>query len=538
MQQYINDPPVFNELCFGFFRIEPFVNLGALSKQQKWVIYLICERNLTRTQVRKEWMLHFHRNLTDQALQHCIERIAMSQFWIQKMPGGNPGYLNTQDLEILAADVYERARIDKAFDTSSILEAARVLRLNRFNLAKHALIIMKSNKTAEEYERAEVQEPCRQWINGILAKINSKAFYPIFIDSKRFLACTVEVIQGYFDKFHQIFTSTPPELLFTVDESMVNISKQRKSIVPDTMKAYLEEEFETLPHTTGMFCSNLYGAKPPLFIIIKSLKHCPVELEPLVRCGFIWLASSSTGWMDRYCFLNWVICFTLWLRQFRHGFPHLNNNKALLVLDGHSSRENPLALEVLEANNVNVVVLPSHTTHILQLFDIMLASPLKKELTALLRSRVKDESLITAPNRSASLRYLVISSLIEAWNRVCTTFNCKNGARKAGLLPVGAVEPLKSKYVRELNEKEQEVVNKRANAAANRLNINNSLLNQRIDEIRTKLEATATCKFCCRKLESFQSFQELTELSFRHSSTSSLMLGVVLHSDVNLNACF
>ena len=258
-----------------------------------------------------------------------------------------------------------------------------------------------------------------------------------------------------------------------------------------------------MPHITGMFCNNLYGAKPPVFIIIKALKHCPRELQCHVACGFIWLASTTNGWMDRYTFVMWSICFVTWLKQFREGLPHLRDKRAVLLLDGHTSRENPLAIELLDVNGVNVVVLPSHTTHILQLFDIMLASPFKHELSKIIQSRIRDPASFTDSSHAASLRRICVDGVVEAWNTVCTMRNCLIGAKKAGLLPCGSQEPLTSKYVRNLTELEQQEVDKRMAANANRLNINCSLLNARIEEIRTKLASTGTCRFCQRKLESF-----------------------------------
>ena len=81
MQPYINDPPEFETLCIGFYRIEPFVDFSVMSEQQKWIIYLIVEKNFTREQVRQAWFNHFQRNITVQALQnvHLLHLIQVLQ---------------------------------------------------------------------------------------------------------------------------------------------------------------------------------------------------------------------------------------------------------------------------------------------------------------------------------------------------------------------------------------------------------------------------------------------------------------------------
>ena len=63
--------------------------------------------------------------------------------------------------------------------------------------------------------------------------------------------------------------------------------------------------------------------------------------------------------------------------------------QGLLICDGHSSRENPLALQLLHSAKIRVIILPAHTTHVLQLFDVGLAAILKKRFTALLLEMLK-----------------------------------------------------------------------------------------------------------------------------------------------------
>ena len=48
----------------------------------------------------------------------------------------------------------------------------------------------------------------------------------------------------------------------------------------------------------------------------------------------------------------------------------IRNNLALLIVDGHKGRENPLAIKLLKDNSINTFVLPLHTSHITQMFDM------------------------------------------------------------------------------------------------------------------------------------------------------------------------
>jgi hypothetical protein len=59
--------------------------------------------------------------------------------------------------------------------------------------------------------------------------------------------------------------------------------------------------------------------------------------------------------------------------------PDLFEEPALLILDGHISRPNITALMVFCLFNVDVLILPGHTTHVLRPLDIVIASSLKSE---------------------------------------------------------------------------------------------------------------------------------------------------------------
>lgn len=163
---------------------------------------------------------------------------------------------------------------------------------------------------------------------------------------------------------------------------MVATSKELKVLVPQNMHKYIETAAPDTIHITAFCVNNLVAMKPPLLIILTGLKNLPDELKMLASSGKIWVASSQSGWMDREIFLCWCINFINWLANYRCSLPlNICTKPALIVLDGHVSRECPAALYLLRSSNVNVVVLPFHTTHLLQLFDVVLASPLKAKLT-------------------------------------------------------------------------------------------------------------------------------------------------------------
>ena len=72
--------------------------------------------------------------------------------------------------------------------------------------------------------------------------------------------------------------------------------------------------------------------------------------------------------------------------------PHLRIQRALVILDGHLSRECPLALIYLALHGIDILTLPAHTTHVLQMFDVGMASPLNAKFTELIQSLLNQQT--------------------------------------------------------------------------------------------------------------------------------------------------
>ena len=130
-----------------------------------------------------------------------------------------------------------------------------------------------------------------------------------------------------------------------------------------------------------MLCHNCLGISITPFIIIPELENCPQEAKKYIESGQLWACSSNSGWQNRNSFLIWSLNFINWLSCYRLGLDEeIRNERAVLILDGHNSRENPISLHFFTLFNIDVIILPAHTTHLLQMFDVVLARKFKKNL--------------------------------------------------------------------------------------------------------------------------------------------------------------
>ncbi len=72
---------------------------------------------------------------------------------------------------------------------------------------------------------------------------------------------------------------------------------------------------------------------------------------------------SGSGWMENETFEDWFS--NVFVSETRHL-----NGPTLLVLDGHKSHLSMKVVQIATSNNVSIVCLPAHSTHLLQPLDV------------------------------------------------------------------------------------------------------------------------------------------------------------------------
>jgi len=82
-------------------------------------------------------------------------------------------------------------------------------------------------------------------------------------------------------------------------------------------------------------------------------------------------AATTNGWMERDVFLNYFEKSFLITAQ-----PTLYN-PVLLIYDGHSSHVDLKLIEIAINNNVTILLLPPHSSHLLQPMDLAVFKSVK-----------------------------------------------------------------------------------------------------------------------------------------------------------------
>ena len=221
---------------------------NTFSKQQKWVICCLVNEKRKHSDILDEWNRTIANKLYPSAMITILRRSAMGFEWKKGVNYGGSPYLCNEDMKILYDEIANRARTSHAFDTSDILPEVMNLKLKRIEKAIEFLKRVRSTKLVEQYTLLleEIEEPCRSWINTLSIKIKTKLAEVRYLDKNRFISCTPQIIDNYFDQFQRIFAETPKPLFFVADETMIDLNRGNKVIIP-------LEDGEYITHTPWAF---------------------------------------------------------------------------------------------------------------------------------------------------------------------------------------------------------------------------------------------------------------------------------------------
>ena len=434
--------------------------------------------------VWKDWMDKVQSDIsisfTPLTLGRFVKKTALGLPWEPNSKGGRNPFLCPTDLNTLKEEAIDRCQAGTNFiELDEFLELALEIKISRMLLAARFLKTINCDKFASHLNAEEELEPSRQWVNITVQNLGLSLELPSTIEEERFDAASKNLIKRFFHIYKQLIENCPRALLFGADETMLKAIMRKKVISNSTHDNLLRKDSD-IPHITGMCCHNVNGRSPPPFIILpNSLQNLPTELTEFECDGMAWFASSKSGWMNRDLFLVWTVNFLNWLSRYRLELhSSIRSSRALLVLDGHGSRECPLALKMLHDHGVDVLTLPAHTTHITQMFDVCLAAPLKKEFAKTMQKLIKEHPMpVEEATQVARLRYYAISAFISSWQTVCNFKLCRKAARKTGWFPFDEDAAASSQFAVERTDEQDNVYLMRRQART-RLDINARVINE------------------------------------------------------------
>lgn len=202
---------------------------------------------------------------------------------------------------------------------------------------------------------------------------------------------------GKFDVAQNIWNCDEIGLYGNVENDKIICRKGSRN--PHTLIGSSEHVLRTVLHF-----GNAAGNVGPTFIIYAAKKiwdsWCMNGPE---GCCY---GVSKTGWMVEELFTNWFIkCFVPFVKTISPG-------KHLLIFDGHASHIGIKTINYAVQNDIVLLTIPSHSSHILQPLDVGVYAPYKRAWRSILKSYYRDSNFKTVDNEHFPL--LVQKLLITA----------------------------------------------------------------------------------------------------------------------------
>lgn len=338
--------------------------------------------------------------------------------------------------------------------------------LTRKEVLNLVAVYVKENNIKTRFKKGI---PAKDWFVGFSRRQNLSCKKPIKRQSVRTEQTTPEIIFGFFDLYENIVKElnllNKPQHIFNLDETSLCSDASTTKVVSEKNKAVFRHTHGTgRSNTSVLFCISAAGDKLPPYILYKA-KHLwdiwmPEQAYP--NTGY---AVTKSGWMTEDSFYSW----------FKNHF--LNNcpkeRPLLLIFDGHTSHISLKLIELAMNENISLLKLPPHTTHILQPLDSVAFGVFKKKWDERVAEWQRE-------NYGVGLRKADLSILIgEVWKDLPISV-LKRSFQNTGLYDDSQVEnPINRKIIKDSIFKPDDIekYNKKNDAMENCQDANVSLDN-------------------------------------------------------------
>ena len=253
------------------------------------------------------------------------------------------------------------------------------------------------------------------------------------IESARYTAVSAGAVQTWFDAVADLRLAHQydPSSIYNMDESgfAVGTSQSSRVLVNVRDKVSWKVVSGRQEWVTAIECVSAAGQALPPLVIFKA-KHLntawiPAQAPPEWR-----FSTSKSGWTSDSHAYEWLT--TVFEPQTR---PSQAGARRLLVLDGHGSHMTANVIAYCMENEIDLLVLPPHCSHVLQPLDVSVFAPLKRALA------VETDSVARLdPGRVARTEWTQM--YIRAREKAFTLSNIVNGWKATGLQPLSPIEVL------------------------------------------------------------------------------------------------
>ena len=212
------------------------------------------------------------------------------------------------------------------------------------------------------------------------------------------------------------------EHIFNADETGIDLNtRSGKVIVSKNSRHAYSEQKAPRDHITSMVCcSASRQVLRPVMIFGKNWPSGPYSRNGPSGCLY---GKSPDGYMDEDLFLTW----------FEEIFVGMSEvQPTVLIIDGHGSHITYSVIKRALEENIKIILLPPHTTDVIQPLDVGLFRSLKMNLSKV-TDRIKMLSVTGGYQSINKTNFTAIFK--ESFERSMSLATITNEFRKTGIYP-------------------------------------------------------------------------------------------------------
>ncbi|CAF2130867.1 unnamed protein product [Rotaria magnacalcarata] len=270
--------------------------------------------------------------------------------------------------------------------------------------------------------------PTRDWYYGFLRRwkdrlkiMNSTKLEKVRAD------VTLSTVDGWFAKLHSVLLKldlfNKPQQLFNCDESGFRDDPGKKKVVVsrDTKYANKIHTGSGKENTTVLLTISATGVCLPPYVIYKSKCLYDTWCPRNVIRGAVFNRTES-GWINEDTFFDYLE--NMFIPQTKH-IPR----PLLLIFDGHTSHLSLKTARLAIENDIHLLCLPAHATHLLQPLDVYTLKYVKAQW----RSLLWDYSKKNATKKLDKPNFIRLYAQLYQYALMPT--HCSSAFGKAGIFP-------------------------------------------------------------------------------------------------------
>ncbi|KAK5995541.1 MFS-type transporter clz9 [Cladobotryum mycophilum] len=262
------------------------------------------------------------------------------------------------------------------------LSKEQEIHLREWVLGQASLGLPPTHKRLKEFatriiEASGDQRPLgKRWLTGFLARNPEvKTIRGKQMDSVRINGATTKIIKDFFYLLElPLIKGIPPENRYNMDETGILEGQGTNGLVlgSSSVRQTIKKQPGTRCWTTIIECISATGRALSPLVVFKGQtvqqQWFPDEMSFLANWQF---AATSKGWTNNETAVAWLR--EVFIPQTRNR----SSPRVLLVVDGHGSHTTDDFMYECYRNNIYILFLPPHTSHVLQPLDISIFSPVK-----------------------------------------------------------------------------------------------------------------------------------------------------------------